>query len=157
MLARERERLQAWPETAKCPKIFLRFEQHVPKPAMSCHFHMPPTSHCHRQNCHDSHTQTQAHTQHHLNLKGLSIPALSRTIPVTCHNSPGQIILPGNPARCSCTEKRPLFKAQTQRLVSRPAVWVTSCLLDDFAPDKKDKCSGTSAAKAIGGNPETHL
>jgi len=36
--------------------------------AMSCHFHMPPTSHCHRQNCHDTHTQTHPHTRLHTSI-----------------------------------------------------------------------------------------
>jgi hypothetical protein len=127
MLARERERLQAQPKTAKRPKQILRFEPACASPER-CHAtftcHRLHTGH--RQNCHDTHTQTHPHTPDFTpQSKGLvrSCLIFANTL-VTCNNlrrlnhfCPG--ILPA-----AATERR-AFEAQTQRLVSWLAVWVT--------------------------------
>jgi hypothetical protein len=68
-------------------------EQHVPAwkaGAMSCHFHMPPTSHYWpRQNCHDTQTpNAPAHLALTLNLKADILPCRNHSL-ITCYNLPG--------------------------------------------------------------------
>jgi hypothetical protein len=82
MLARERERLQAQPKTAKRPKQFLRFEQHVPARS-----DVMPLSHATDFTLATDkiattliRKRTHTHPTSHLNLKGLSDPALSLRI-----------------------------------------------------------------------------
>jgi hypothetical protein len=79
MLARERERLQAQPKTAKRPKQILRFEPACASPER-CH----ATFTCHRLHTATDkiattliRKRTHTHPTSHLNLKGLSDPALS--------------------------------------------------------------------------------